>query len=121
MREILSAAAAGEARAQLALDVYLHRLRAAIGAMTASLGGIDAIVFTGGVGEHSATIRAMAADGLAYLGIAIDPERNAADTAGDREIGSADAPVRALVIEAREDVQIAGEVRRVLGGPAGRA
>jgi acetate kinase len=114
MREILTGAASGEARAELALGVYLHRLRREIAAMTASLGGLDAIVFTGGVGERSAPIRAMAADGLAYLGIRIDPTRNAADDAADREIGEPGAPVRALVIASREDVQIAADVREVL-------
>ena len=116
MREILAAADAGEPRARLALEVYLHRLRREIAAMTASLGGLDAIVFTGGVGERSAPIRAMAADGLAYLGIRIDPARNAAEDTADREIGEGDAPVRALVIASREDVQIAADVRSVLAG-----
>jgi acetate kinase len=86
--------------------------------MTASLGGLDAIVFTGGVGERSAPIRAMTADGLGYLGIDLDPARNAADGEGDREIGRAGAAVRALVIASREDVQIASEVRAVLGAAA---
>ncbi len=116
MREILAGAAAREERASLALDVYLHRLRREIAAMTASLGGLDAIVFTGGVGQRSAAIRAMAADGLGYLGIRIDPRRNAADDAGDREVGEPGAQVRALVIESREDVQIAADVRSVLEG-----
>jgi acetate kinase len=121
MREILAGAEAGTEACVLALGVYLHRLRASIASMTASLGGLDAIVFTGGVGERSAPIRAMAADGLGYLGIALDPERNegtgsgGAALAADREIGARGAPVRALVIESREDIQIAGEVRSVLG------
>jgi len=116
MREILAGAEGGEPRARLALEVYLHRLRREIAAMTAALGGLDAIVFTGGVGERSAPIRAMAADGLEYLGIRIDPARNDAQGAADREIGEAGAPVRALVIASREDVQIARDVRGVLGG-----
>jgi acetate kinase len=114
MREILAGAAAGEPRARLALEVYLHRLRASIAAMTAALGGLDAIVFTGGVGERSAAIRAMAAECLGYLGIEIDPARNEAPVAADREIGAPGARVRALVIESREDVQIAADVRAVL-------
>lgn len=121
MREIIAGADAGDERARLALDVYVHRLRREIAAMTASLGGLDAIVFTGGVGERSARIRALAADGLGYLGIALDAGRNTTDDSGDREIGAAGAAVRALVIASREDVQIAGDVRRVLAGdgPAG--
>ena len=114
MREILDAAGAGEPRARLALEVYLHRLRREIAAMTAALGGLDAIVFTGGVGERSAPIRSMAADGLGHLGIVLDPERNAAGSPADREIGVAGGAVRALVVTAREDVEIAAEVRAVL-------
>ncbi len=76
MREILAGAEAGRDEAVLALGVYLHRLRASIAAMTASLGGLDAIVFTGGVGERSPAIRALAADGLGYLGIELDAARN---------------------------------------------
>jgi acetate kinase len=118
MRLILSGAEAGDEAALLALGVYLHRLRSSIAAMTASLGGLDAIVFTGGVGERSAAIRAMACDGLAYLGITLDTARNIGSDSepADREIGAAGAPARALVIASREDVQIAGEVRSVLTG-----
>jgi acetate kinase len=115
MREILGGADTGREEASLALGVYLHRLRASIAAMTASLGGLDAIVFTGGVGERSARIRALAADGLGYLGIGLDAARNEGGD-GDREIGVDGAAVRALVVASREDVQIAREVRAVLEG-----
>jgi acetate kinase len=83
--------------------------------MTASLGGLDAIVFTGGVGERSAAIREATARDLEYLGIALDPGRNEnmAD-AGDREIGRDGARVRAIVIAAREDLEIRREVQAVL-------
>jgi acetate kinase len=115
MRVILDRASAGDPEARLALEVYLHRLRASIAAMTASLGGLDAIVFTGGVGERSAAIRREAATGLGYLGLELDPERNAAGGDGaDGEISPAGAAVRAFVIAAREDVEIAREVRAVL-------
>jgi acetate kinase len=115
MRAILDRAGTGDADATLALEVYLHRLRASIAAMTASLGGLDAIVFTGGVGERSAAIREATARDLEYLGIALDPGRNEnmAD-AGDREIGRDGARVRALVIAAREDLEIRREVQAVL-------
>jgi acetate kinase len=99
--------------ARMALDVYLHRLRAGIAAMTAALSGVDAVVFTGGIGERSARIRAEAAAGLGYLGLAVDPDRNAAPD-GDADISTPDAPVRTLVIEAREDLEIARETRTVL-------
>jgi acetate kinase len=93
----------------MALDVYLHRLRAGIAAMTAALGGLDALVFTGGVGEHSPEVRGGAADGLGFLGVAVDPEPNAR---GDEDIGT--GPVRVMVVEAREDLEISRGVRRVL-------
>jgi acetate kinase len=112
MRAVLERASNEDDEAQLALAVYLHRLRASIAAMTASLGGLDALVFTGGVGENAPDLRAMAMSGLAFLGVAVDPERN--DGAGDREIGRSDAPVRAFVIAAREDIEIAHQVRTVL-------
>ncbi len=113
MRAIIDGAGAGEPRARLALDVYIHRLRAAIAAMTASLGGLDALLFTGGVGEHAPVVRAMASDGLGYLGVALDAERNEVGLP-DREIGADGARVRALVIAAGEDREIAREVRTVL-------
>jgi acetate kinase len=114
MREVLSRAAAGDARSELARDVYLHRLRASIASMAAAMDGLDALVFTGGVGENSPEIRQRAMDGLGFLGVRPDAERNAGH-AGDREIGADSAPVRAFVIAAREDKEIAAEVRAVLG------
>jgi acetate kinase len=95
----------------LALDVYLHRLRAGIGAMAASLGGLDTLVFTGGVGEHAPAVRRRAADGLGFLGIALDPAR---DDTTDAEITQAGAAVRTFVITAREDLEIANAVREIL-------
>jgi acetate kinase len=119
MREVVSRSSAGEAPAVLALGVYLHRLRASIAAMAASLGGIDALVFTGGVGERSAPVRAMAVDGLAFLGLAVDPARNEADEP-DRLISPDGATARVLVVVAREDLEIAREVRAVLAArPSG--
>jgi acetate kinase len=99
--------------ARLALDVYVHRLRAAIAAMTAALGGLDALVFTGGVGEHAPEVRERTAAGLAFLGVALDAEANAHATA-DAEIGALDAPARALVVTAREDLEVARQVRDLL-------
>ncbi|NJD26798.1 MAG: acetate/propionate family kinase [Chloroflexi bacterium] len=114
MREVLAAAAAGAAAATLAVEVYLHRLRKGIAAMTASLGGLDALVFSGGVGEHATTIRARTAAGLGFLGVAVDDRRNEADD-GDREIGAPGGTVATLVIESREDLEIARQVRALLG------
>jgi acetate kinase len=113
MREVLAAEAAGRADARLAVEVYVHRLRGSIAAMAAAAGGLDALVFTGGVGEHAPEIRSRALEGLGFLGLAIDAERNV-ESDRDREIGRADQVVRALVIEAREDLEIARQVREVL-------
>ncbi|MGO9247810.1 MAG: acetate/propionate family kinase [Solirubrobacteraceae bacterium] len=102
--------------ARLALDVYVHRLRSGIAAMAASLGGLDALVFTGGVGEGSATVRELATDGLGFLGAALDAGRNASlQSATDTDVSAADASARTLVIAAREDLEIARQVRSVLG------
>jgi len=113
MRAALAAEAAGDADAGLAVEVYLHRLRREIAGMAAALGGLDAIAFTGGVGERSPEIRGRAAAGLAFLGVELDDGANAA-AEPDAEIGRAGARVRAFAIAAREDVQIAREVKRVL-------
>ena len=116
MREVLSRAAAGDERAVLGRDVYLHRLRASIASMAAAMDGLDVLVFTGGVGENSPEIRYRAAAGLGFLGVAVDESRNAADGAAgdDREITARGARVRTFVIAAREDKQISAEVRSVL-------
>lgn len=113
MREVLARADAGEADAQLALGVYVHRLRGGIAAMAAALGGLDALVFTGGVGERSAEIRTWAAAGLEFLGVEVDEERNADGTA-DREISALRAPARTLVVHAREDLEIARQTRALV-------
>ena len=81
--------------------------------MAAALGGLDALVFTGGVGEHAPRVRALTADGLGFLGVELDAEANArAD--GDAEIGAARAPARTLVVTAREDLEVAKHVRALL-------
>ena len=113
-------AAAGDGTARLALGVYLHRLRAGIAAMAAALGGLDAVVFTGGVGENAPAVRAGAVAGLAFLGAALDPGANdaAADElqAGrDADVTLAGARARVLVVAAREEVEIARGVRARLG------
>lgn len=115
MREVLALAQRGDSNARPALAVYAHRLRASIAAMAAALHGVDAVAFTGGIGQRSPEIRADAAAGMEFLGLSIDPELNA-EGSGDREITGAGARVRTLVIEAREDVEIARQARAVLQG-----
>jgi len=113
MREILARAHADEPQARLALDVYLHRLRAGIAAMAAALGGVETIVFTGGVGERAPAIRAHALAGLEFLGVRIDAAQNKA-AEDDAEITGPDSSSRVLVIAAREDLEIARQVRQVM-------
>jgi acetate kinase len=113
LRAVLAARAAGDASADLAFGVYVHRLRHEIGGMVASLGGLDALVFTGGVGENSPELRAAACDPFAFAGVAVDASANVA-VGEDREIGASGAPVRVFAIAAREDLEIAREVRATL-------
>lgn len=112
--ELEERAAAGEAAAATALDVYVHRLSAEIAAMAASLDGLDALVFTGGVGEHSALVRERAVGRLGFLGVALDPVANGS-ASPDLDVSAASARTRCLVIEAREDLQLAAETRELLG------
>jgi acetate kinase len=119
MREVLSRAASGDERAVVARDVYLHRLRASVAAMVAAMDGLDALVFTGGVGENSAEIRSRAGRSLGFLGVGIDDARNAGGGGDDYEISADGAAVRAFVIAAREDLEIAAQVRTVLSGKGG--
>jgi len=118
MRVILDAEASGDEAAALGVGVYLHRLRGSIATMVAAPGGLDVLVFTGGVGENAPAIRERAADGLGYLGVAIDAAANATAD-GDTDVTAPGGAVRTLVIGAREDLEIAREVRAVLGLPAG--
>lgn len=115
MREVLERAQAGDGPAGLALEVYVHRLRAGIAAMAAALDGLDVLVFTGGVGEHAPTVRELAAGGLGFLGVAIDGDANRGAFA-DLEITATGAAVRAFVVTAREDLEIAAGARRTLRG-----
>ena len=115
MKTVVERAEVGEADAALALDVYLHRLRSMIAAMAAALSGMDALVFTGGVGERSPVVRQGAADGLGFLGIAVDAALNA-DARPDVEITGPGAAVRTFVVNAREDLEIARLTRQALGG-----
>jgi acetate kinase len=112
MREVQTWSDSGDLDAKLAIDVYVHRLVAGIGAMTAATGGLDALVFTGGVGENSPQIRHRAADQLAFLGVALDAERNRRP-GGDTDISAGDPSCRTFVITAREDLQIAREARQL--------
>ena len=112
MREVMAARAAGNERARLAFDVFTHRLCREIGGMLVSLGGLDALVFTGGIGENSAELRAAVCGRLIFLGLRLDPERNAASLA-DADVAKSDSAVRVLVVRTAEDWEIACECRRM--------
>ncbi|MBW4687472.1 MAG: acetate kinase [Komarekiella atlantica HA4396-MV6] len=111
--QVIEAIAQGNYRAQLAWDIYVHRLRAGIGAMLASLGGLDALVFTAGVGEHSAGIRQAACEAFGFLGLKLDPEKNQQQPV-DEDIASSDSAVRVLVIHTQEDWAIAQQCWQLL-------
>ncbi|HEY8546262.1 MAG TPA: acetate kinase, partial [Acidimicrobiales bacterium] len=96
----------------LAFDVYVHSVARHAGGLVASLGGLDALVFTGGVGENAPEVRAAVTDRLAYLGVALDPERN--DKGGEGLVSPRDAKVPVLVVAAREDLEIARQTRALL-------
>jgi acetate kinase len=122
IRDVRLAADGGDAQARLALDVHAHRLRGQIAAMAAAMDGLDALVFTGGIGEHQPDTRAEAAAGLSFLGVEVDSGRNAA-AQPDCDISAPGAAARTLVIAAREDIEIARQSREVLvssGATGGR-
>lgn len=122
LRRVLEAAAAGSAPAQLAYDRFALSIRRALGAMAAVLGGVDAVVFTGGIGEHSARVRRDAAEALRFAGLELDEEANAragvgaerdGDRGADRDVAAPGARVRVLVLRAREDLAILQDVLRL--------
>jgi acetate kinase len=115
MREVLAAQQRGDPEAELGIGVWLHRLGAQVAAMAAAMGGLDTLVFSGGVGENIPQLRQAVATRLAFLGLALDPAANAAG-GSDRDVSAPGAPVRTLVVHTREDVVIAGQVRRLLTG-----
>jgi acetate kinase len=113
LRDVVAARDGGDPRARLAVDVFVHRLVAGIGAMAASLGGVDALVFTGGIGERSAEVRARAAGAFAWWGVSVDASANDV-VDGDADVSGADARVRVVVVRAREDLVIARAARSLL-------
>jgi acetate kinase len=113
-RELSRRREAGDEQAQLAFDVYCYRIKKYVGAYYAALGTVDAIVFTAGVGEHDASVRAASLSGLDRLGITVDPDRNTASSTEPRRISPDDSPVAVLVIPTNEEWQIARETLSVI-------
>jgi acetate kinase len=113
LRRVKDASRAGNARAELALDIFIHRVAQGVAAMTASLGGLDALVFTAGIGEHAKGIRAAVCERLGFLGLAIDAAKNTG-CKPDADVSADAATVRVLVIHTREDVTAVREVASLL-------
>jgi acetate kinase len=117
LRVLLEAEAAGDAAARLAIDVYCYRIRKYVGAYLAALGTVHAVVFTAGVGENAPGIRARVLDGLEPLGLALDPDRNAAAIGREADVAGDDSPIRILVIPTNEELMIARDAWSVASRP----
>ena len=113
MRQIVAAMRDGHPRAKLAFEIFVHRLQTGIGAMIATLGGIDALVFTAGIGENSPEVRAAACANFEFLGLKLDPTKNSQSPA-DQEISPSDSGVRVLIVRAQEDWAIARDCWRLM-------
>jgi acetate kinase len=107
LREIDKAIASGNIRAKLALDIYIDRLAAKIGSLLPNLGGVDALIFTGGVGENHSGIRAAVAAKLAFIGVEIDPTFNSLPMTLDRDLATDLSQVRILAVHTQEEWEIA--------------
>jgi acetate kinase len=115
MLELEQRVASGDENAVLALEVFTHRVAGAVAAMAASAGGLDALVFTAGIGEGSALVRERVSTRLAFLGVDLDGERNlGADP--DCDVATHGSPVRVLIVRAREEVVAARAARALLAG-----
>jgi acetate kinase len=116
MREIHRLAGEGEEKAELAIRIFCHRLKKYLGAYYAELGRVDAVVFTGGIGENDADVRKRTCAGLSRLGIRLDPAANAAPGNAERAVSAADSPVQVLVIPTNEELEIAQQAFAVVQG-----
>jgi acetate kinase len=116
MRDLEEAVKAGDPAARLAFDTFCYRARKYVGAYAASMGGLNAVVFTAGIGENSAGVRTAVCAGLEFLGLRLDARRNGEKGAGERDVSSEGAPARVLVIPTNEEMIIAGDTERVLLG-----
>jgi acetate kinase len=114
MREVLAAVREGDARAKLAFEIFVHRLQHAIAAMASSLGGVDVLTFSAGIGEHSSEVRAAACEKLGFLGIELDAHNNTCSLP-DQEISAQNSKVKVLIIRAQEDWAIAKTSAKLCG------
>jgi acetate kinase len=114
MRDVQAAELEGDPRAELALEVYRHRIRRYVGAYMAHLGGLDAVIFTAGVGEHDSLLRRRSLAGLEHFGIEVDPDRNELASTKARRISPADSPVAVLVVPTNEELEIARQTMALI-------
>jgi acetate kinase len=114
MREVIEAANGGNGNAKLALEVYCYRLKKYIGSYLAALGGLDALVFTAGVGENSPIVRALTCQGLDFVGIKIDSAKNDQTVGKEMDISASGASVKTLVIPTNEELVIAHDTERIV-------
>jgi acetate kinase len=119
VREVLAGVGRGEERASLAMQIYTRRLAAGIAGLVPCLGGLEALIFTAGVGEHSAAVRAAACEALGFLGVKLDARKNEVAAEEDRDIAAGDSAVRVLVVHTREEWQIAKDCFRILADARG--
>jgi acetate kinase len=113
VRDLDAAAKSGNALAATALDVFVYGVKKTIGAYAAAMGGLDAVAFTGGIGENSAPLRAACCSGLEFLGIELDPELNEKG-AGDRVVSAPDSKVTVLALATNEELIVARRAYRSL-------
>jgi acetate kinase len=116
MRKLLEAEAAGNERAKLAVDMFCYRLRKYIASYVGALGGLDALVFTGGIGENAAAVRERSVAGLLAMGVAIDPAANAQARGREADIAPPGPGCRVLVIPTNEELLIARDTYRIVRG-----
>jgi acetate kinase len=121
MRDLLRAAGEGDADAELAVKLFCRRVKKMVGAYAAALGGLDAVVFTGGIGENAAAVRKQVCSGLEVVGALLDDRKNEGRGGGERDIASLDSRVRILVIPTDEELAIARDTARLAGFEATRA
>ena len=114
MRDITAAIEAGDANAKLAYDLYAYRIKKYIGAYAAALNGLDAIIFTAGVGENDALVRKLVCQNMDYLGVQLDEEKNSERAKGIREISQSGSPVKVLVVPTNEELEIARQCVELL-------
>jgi acetate kinase len=114
MAELLSAEAKGHERAHLAIEMFCYRVRKVVAAYAGVMGGLDAVVFTGGIGENAPSIRERSLRGLEFMGVRVDPARNAAAIGREADVAPDGAPVRVLVIPTNEELIIARDTVRLV-------